>query len=105
MVLPVRRGTLSQDAPSPSQFGLAAFPIWPRGTLSQDAPPHFFASGRFPLKWAIFNTTPFVLHKSQEHKYIRCAVVAALWLAILAFLMTECVEYLGCAIAIEPTAM
>ena len=40
--------------------------------------------GRFPLKWAIFKTTPFVLHKSQEHKYIRCAVVAALWLAVLA---------------------
>jgi len=63
----------------------------------------FYAT--FPLKWCIFMTTPFVMHKSQEHKYIRCALISSLWLAVLAFGMTECVEYLGCAIAIEPTAM
>jgi len=63
----------------------------------------FYAT--YPLKAAVFATTPFVLHKSQEHKYARCASISALWLAVLAFGMTECVEYLGCAIAIEPTAM
>jgi Ca2+/Na+ antiporter len=59
----------------------------------------------FPLKWAIFKTTPNVLHKEEEHKYIRCCFISAAWLAVLAFGMTECVEYLGCAIKIEPTAM
>jgi len=72
----------------------------PEGALSK-----FFFYATFPLKWAIFMTTPFVMHKSQEHKYIRCAIISSGWLAVLAFGMTECVEYLGCAIAIEPTAM
>ena len=59
----------------------------------------------FPLKACVFLTTPNVLNKKQEKYYLVTILIAAIWLAVFAILMTDVIEYLGCGIGVDGTVM
>jgi len=59
----------------------------------------------FPVKAVVFLTTPNVLDKRYAKYYILTIVIAAVWLAIFAILMTDVIEYFGCGIGVDSTVM
>jgi len=59
----------------------------------------------FPLKAMVCSTTPNVLMKKNEKYFPITIIMAMFWLAIFATLMTDIIEYLGCAVGIGSTVM
>jgi len=59
----------------------------------------------FPIKAVVFLTTPNVLDKRYEKYYVLTVIIAAVWLAVFAILMTDVIEYFGCGIGVDGTVM
>jgi Ca2+/Na+ antiporter len=59
----------------------------------------------FPIKLLVFTTTPNVLIKGNEKWFPLTIIIAMIWLAIFATLMTDVIEYLGCGISVDTTVM
>lgn len=59
----------------------------------------------FPLKAAVFATTPDVLIPANEKYYLVTIVMSMIWLAVLAILMTDIIEYIGCGLGVDGTVM
>jgi K+-dependent Na+/Ca+ exchanger-like protein len=59
----------------------------------------------FPWKAPIFLTTPNVLKAGNEKYFALTIALSMFWLAIFATLMTDVIEYLGCALGIGGTVM
>jgi len=59
----------------------------------------------FPIKAAVFSTTPNVLKKGNEKYFVLTIVISMIWLAVFAVLMTNVIEYLGCGIGVNGTVM